>query len=397
MNHLSRVLICLLLLIGTSYAHATEQIKEWNFLVYLNGVNSLDSFGADNLNQMEEVGSSNKMNIIVEWGSLANPNVSRLLIKKDNNTKKVTSPIVQNLGGADMGDWKELVRFVDWSNQNYPAKHYFIVVWDHGSGWHVARANSSGPNNHIQDISWDDRTGHNFSTEQLAQAMTEASKIIGHKVDVYASDACLMGMAEVASQMQDSVQYYAGSQDVEPGPGWPYSSFLSQWSAKIDSLSAKDVAVLLSKSYGKAYNGGIYGTEPVTMSAYDMSYMSAYEQAVKAVGQDLSNLNTADLAKASQAADKTKYFTLEDYKDSLDFLNQLEAAGVKKSSFANLRAAQKNFVLSNDQNQDQFTWGVSIWLPTDLQDYKTYVQRYEGLTFAQNSNWGAFLKRLSQK
>lgn len=394
-NHLSRVLVCLLLLLGTSYSHAAEAMKEWNFLVFINGVNNLDSYGAQNINQMEEVGSTDKMNILVQWGSQANPNVTRLLIKKDNDKNKVTSPVVQNLGAADMGDWKELVRFVDWANQNYPAKHYFIVVWDHGNGWHFTANNNGGI--HVQDISWDDRTGNNMTTEQLAQAMAESAKIIGHKVDVYASDACLMGMIEVASEMKDSVQYYVGSQDVEPGAGWPYNTFLTKWTSQIGTLNASGVAKLLSKDYTAAYNGGIYGKRPVTMSAYDLSQIAAYEEAFKQVGADLNSLSAADLDKAKTAAGNTKYFTSWDYRDALDFLTNLEGSGIKFGSFNALRSAQKNFVMSNDQTQDQKTWGVSVWLPTDDSDYSPYSQRYQNLKFNQASDWGSFLKKMLKK
>lgn len=394
-NHLSRVLVCLLLLITTSFAHAAEQMKEWNFLVFINGVNNLDSFGAQNINQMEEVGSSDKMNILVQWGSAKNPNVQRLLVKKDNDKKNVTSPVVQNLGGADMGDWKELVRFVDWANQNYPAKHYFIVVWDHGNGWHLTSVNNNGT--HIQDISWDDRTGNYMTTEQLAQAMAESAKIIGHKVDIYASDACLMGMIEVASEMQDSVSYYVGSQDVEPGAGWPYNTFLTKWAAQVNSLSASQVAALLSKDYTASYSGGINGRRPVTMSAYDLSKIGAYEAAFAKVGSDLNKLSAADIAKAKTAASNTKFFTNWDYRDALDYLAQLEKSGITAPSFAALRSAQSSFVLSNDQTQDQQTWGVSVWLPSDDSDYSQYAQRYQGLRFHKNSDWGSFLKTLNKK
>ncbi|HWU42127.1 MAG TPA: clostripain-related cysteine peptidase, partial [Bdellovibrio sp.] len=150
MNHLSRVLLCLFLFLGAT-SQAAEPMKEWNFLVFINGVNNLDSYGAQNINQMETVGSTDKMNILVQWGSWANPNVTRLLVQKDDDTSKVTSPVVQSLGGTDMGDWKELVRFVEWANQNYPAKHYFIVVWDHGNGWHLT-ANNTNSEIHAQDI-----------------------------------------------------------------------------------------------------------------------------------------------------------------------------------------------------------------------------------------------------
>ena len=172
MNHLSRVFISLLIVLcGAGHVHAAEKMKEWNFLVFINGKNSLDSFGPMNINQMEQVGSNDNMNIIVEWGSTRNPGVKRLLVQKDNNTSDVTSPVVQNLGNVDMGDYKELVRFVDWANQNYPAKKYFIVVWNHGNGWHFTGANNNGAPT-IQDISYDDQTGNKITTEQLDRKST---------------------------------------------------------------------------------------------------------------------------------------------------------------------------------------------------------------------------------
>src|ERR1700757_4673970 len=80
--------------------------KEWTFLLYLNGNNNLDSFGKLNINQMEAVGSSDAVNMVVQWASLENGDVRRLLVQKDNDTNNVTSPVVQNMGSVDMGDVK---------------------------------------------------------------------------------------------------------------------------------------------------------------------------------------------------------------------------------------------------------------------------------------------------
>ena len=110
------------------------EIKEWNLLVYINGVNSLDSYGSMNINQMEEHGSNDQMNILVQWGSYAFPEGRRLLVHKDNDTKAVTSPIVDTVSNPDFGNSNELLNFVKWAEKNYPAKHYFIVVWNHGNG-----------------------------------------------------------------------------------------------------------------------------------------------------------------------------------------------------------------------------------------------------------------------
>jgi hypothetical protein len=393
-NHLSHVLVTALLLLSTSFASAAQEIKEWNFLVFLNGVNNLDSFGAMNINQMEEVGSNDKINILVQWGSARKKDVSRLYIQKDNDTKAVTSPVVQNLGAADMGDYKELVRFIDWANTNYPAKRYFVVVWDHGGGWHLTSVPGVIK---PMDISWDDRTGNNITTEQLGQAMAEAAKIIGHKVDVYSSDACLMGMVEVASEMSDSVQYYLGSQDVEPGAGWPYSTFLTKWSAMSAGTSTADVLKMFSKDYLAAYNGGIYGNKDVTMSAYDLSKLAPYEQAISQLGTELSNLDNITMNKVTRAAKNAKYYTYWDYRDAIDFIDLLTKNGVTTPAFQAVRDAQSNFVIANEQNQDDKTWGVSIWLPTDRSNYSGYIERYHGLKFNQNTGWATFLTRLPGK
>jgi hypothetical protein len=402
-NHLLHLVLSLLIALpfaSRSFAAKTTsakpmgtQEKEWNFLVFLNGVNNLDRFGKMNINQMEEIGSTDKMNILVQWGSSANPNTGRLLVQKDTDKTRVTSPVLQNLGNVDMGDYKELVRFVDWAHQNYPAKKYFIAVWNHGSGWNFVDSTTIRPS----DISYDDRTGNHMTTEQLALAMKESAQIIGHKVDIYASDACLMGMVEVASEMADSVQYFLGSQDNEPGEGWPYANFLGKWNTQIDTLSAKDVVTLHAKEYLAAYTkGGVYRPSAVTMSAYDLSQTANYEAAIRGVSDYLKNLSSADLSKAQTSMASTKEFGYADFYDLIDYVNQLEKNGLRSSSFENLRQAHQSYVVANEQNQDNKTAGVSVWVSKGSA-YSRDANRYANLRFNQNAQWSGFLKALNAR
>ncbi len=243
---MKRILLASLLALslGSLSARAAAE-KEWSFLLYLNGNNNLDSFGKLNINQMEAVGSSDKVNLVVQWASIENGDVRRLLVQKDNDMNNVTSPVVQNMGQVDMGDPKSLLDFIKWGMTTYPAKHYFVAVWDHGSGWH---ARSLRGTVHATDISWDDNTGHSITTKQLGGVINDASKFLGRKIDIYGSDACLMGMAEVAGEMKDSVSYFVGSQDLEPGAGWPYTDFLAPLVAN-PAMSAKDFCALLTTAY----------------------------------------------------------------------------------------------------------------------------------------------------
>jgi hypothetical protein len=388
-NHLKNLFVVCAVLFFTYRAFAAnvkEQVKEWNFLVFLNGVNSLDAFGTLNLNQMESVGSSDKVNIIVQWGSLERSDVQRLLVQKDNDTDNVTSPVVQNLGSVDMGDWHQLVNFAQWAHANYPAKHTMLIVWNHGSGWHR-------PEVRPLDISYDERTGNVITTEQLGQAMQQISADLGKKVDVYASDACLMAMVEVADEMANSTDYFVGSQDLEPGEGIPYDVFLTSWMAN-PLMAPKDLAKLLSKEYKAAYTGGIYGDQPVTMSVYDMKELPAYRQAIQKMTQEMLKMSPDQLKTAKAAIQETKYFHDLDYRDLMDFTNRLEKASILTKSVADFRSAQQRFVVANDQNQDNVSFGLSIWLPDSLANYNAYAGRYQDLSFNKNTGWKQFLEKL---
>ncbi|MCK5358160.1 MAG: hypothetical protein KAJ48_07170, partial [Elusimicrobiales bacterium] len=117
--------------------------QEWTIMIYVNAKNDLEKFGLNDINEMEIIGSSDKVNIVVELGRMNGFDSSddnwtgtrRYLIKKDNNNKAITSPVIAELGKVDMGDWKHLVDFGAWAKTNYPAKKYMLIVWNHGTGW----------------------------------------------------------------------------------------------------------------------------------------------------------------------------------------------------------------------------------------------------------------------
>lgn len=376
-----------------------KPVKEWNFLIFLNGVNSLDSFGSMNINQMETVGSNDKINILVQWGTFATEDIRRLYIRKDSDASTVTSPVVKNIGPSDMGDWHQLVDFANWAQDNYPAKHTFLVVWNHGSGWHNIMNQINGLTRGgigIQDISSDDRTGNIISTEQLGMAIKEISSHLGRKIDIYASDACLMGMIEVAAEMKDHVSYYVGSQDLEPGQGWPYDEFLSKWVAHPE-YSSKDISQLLSSEYAKAYSGGIYGNESATMSVFDMVNYGKFVDGIRAIQQDFANLDAKSLQRIKALGSQSKSFYYSDYVDALDFFNKVKKEGIPLMHFQDLENAHAEFVISNDQNQGDDTHGLSFWMPTTDSSFSNLFGRYKNLTFNQDSNWGNFLQVVNKK
>lgn len=97
-----------------------QDLKEWTVLVFLNGHNNLDYFGSKDINEMEQVGSTDQMNIVVQWASLANGNTKRLYVTQDADANKVSSVPVEEMSPVDMGDYRNLVEFIRWGAKNFP-------------------------------------------------------------------------------------------------------------------------------------------------------------------------------------------------------------------------------------------------------------------------------------
>jgi hypothetical protein len=362
------------------------QPKEWTFLIFLNGNNNLDSYGEMNMNQMEKIGSTDKVNVVVQWASLKNRGTGRYLITKDSDTKRVNSPRLENLGKSDMGDYRELIEFVRWGVQNYPAKKYFINVWDHGSGWHFTRDGVT------KDISWDDNTGHHITTEQLALAIHESAKIIGHKVDLYGSDACLMGMVEIAHEMKDSVSVFLGSEETEPAEGWPYDAFLGNWNRLPDGGTAQDVAKVLIKEYKSYYQ---VRNENVTLSAFNLDFIGSLNKSLRGFADSLTQLDEKGRELLAEAAKASTHFTNDDYVDLGDFISQVKSKRISARTDATINeiALQtKNFVVDNITLGFPRAQGAAIWIPTDSWTYSRHADRYSRLNFDHETHWGDVAK-----
>jgi hypothetical protein len=395
MRKIFSLLACIFLFSSVSSALA-DAPKDWTFLVYINGNNSLDEFGKTNLMQMEKVGTTANVNVVAEWASKETGKTSRLLVQKSTNSEDVSSPVLQSLDSPDMGDWHTLVDFIQWGVAAYPAQHYFISVWDHGNGWEPMTLNLGQPSQDYRPmgISLDENTGHQFSTPDLGAAMSQAAQIIGHKVDVYGSDACLMAMAEIAGEMSDSVNYLVGSQEVEPGPGWPYTEILNGWNQK-SGMTPVEMANVVVQQYVKSYQGGSNGHEEVTFSAFDLSQMGALESAVTALGQKMLGLSSSDKSKIVKAINKTQNFTDADYGDLEDFLGKMQSTNMDSGVLSNVKTAASQFVIANSDT-DKFSnaHGVSIWLPSKLRTYSNYSSDYAPLKFNTATGWGAALGSL---
>ncbi len=238
---------------AVSAAPAAKAQAEWTVMVFINGKNNLEPYAVMDMNEMEAVGSTDKLNIVVEIGRLAGRRAAavsgddwegtrRYLIKKDADMDKLSSEMIADMGTVDMGDYKNLAAFGKWAKQAYPAKKYMLIVWNHGSGWEKGLKSRVS-----KGISYDDQSGNHINTPQLGQALKE----MGH-VDVYGSDACLMQMPEVDYELKDYADYIVGSEETEPGDGYTYNKFLAPVAAN-PAMSPAELAKTAVDAYSDHY------------------------------------------------------------------------------------------------------------------------------------------------
>ncbi len=379
--------------------------KEWTILTFLNGNNNLDHFGFKDMNEMEVVGSNDRINVVAQWASMGRESVQRVYVQKDEDTENVTSPVVQDMGSVDMGSWENLVDFIRWGVENYPAKHYFVNVWNHGSGWHMTKLNSLKNLKNkkgfasINDISWDDKTGNYITTEQLGLAMKEASKMIGRRVDIYGSDACLMAMAEVAGEMSDTVSVFVGAQELEPGDGWPYDTWLAGVMNLPEATPAAVATVLVDEYYKSYYNDETASGSEVTLSALDLTKTSVVNTALQGLVDSISKLDAAELEKVRSATASVQSFYYSDYVDLVDLVKLSSQAQTRIHSdvFAQVNAALSDYIIANKATpQYANANGVSVWYPQSNWKLNDYADRYKGLEFQKQTMWFDLLKSVGE-
>ena len=167
MKKVSSIIAACTLMIGASCCISTAAtaakakkaaMKEWTFAVFLNADNNLDEFGVEDQEEMARVGSNENINVVTlidrERGPAQINYIEKGKIKK-----------VKDMGELDMGDYKELVKFCKFVKENYPAKHYMIGIWNHGSGW-----KAKTDKNVVRGVSYDDSSNNHITTNELTTA-----------------------------------------------------------------------------------------------------------------------------------------------------------------------------------------------------------------------------------
>ncbi|GAB4424716.1 MAG: hypothetical protein Kow00106_21490 [Anaerolineae bacterium] len=377
----------------------SQTVAEWTVMVHVAADNNLELAGLADINEMEAVGSSPAVNILVQVDRSADyvtldgdwTETRRYFIQQDDNPEAITSPVVQNLGETDSGRAESIVDFATWGITTYPAQKYMLILWDHGGAW----TSHSSDEDSGSDISLPD------TVQALEQIVTQTG--IG-QFEMVGFDMCLMSQLEVYQAIAPFAHYAIGSEENEPGAGWFYF-FLDELvrnpamdGAQLGQHVVDYFMYFLQEVVG---DQDVYGLATVDLShgAEVVTALSRFAEVVKANPEGV-------LSAIADARNNTIQYggfndpQVQDYWSSVDLYHFMElladisTAPELKQAAQTVMAAVQQLVLY-EKHVDALTGsnGVAIFFPSTFKAYKqgAHNERYPREAPATMASWIEFL------
>ncbi|MCM2324475.1 MAG: clostripain-related cysteine peptidase [Oligoflexia bacterium] len=330
-----------------SYARFDERlgrercVKDWTVLVYMAADNDLTPYALLDLYEMEAgyasgiqaAGSTLSTDLVVQLDTEGDRGLQRIHVFQSpepydpSGERGIHSPVVERLAeDPRQSESRRFGEFLEWGIRNYPSRHYLVVVWGHGQGWTAARPRQPARSRYLSrsavgalgipvaekrfgGIALNGRSQDYLSIPELRKGLRSVSRKLlgGRPIDIYASDACLMQMAEVATELSDSVEYIVGSAQVQNYLGLPYRRLLHALNqGTAESTTPERIARLIPKAFkaSLAPNGLQGRLAPDGIKTVTMSAISASElrhqllPTIDALGRRLSSYLREDPLRA---------------------------------------------------------------------------------------------------
>ncbi len=395
---------------------------EWNFLVYMAADNNLESYGIADMKEMEVIGSTAKVNVLVLFDRSPNYDTSngdwsstRLYrVKKDTrNSNVIVSELIRDYGELDMSDPQTLSNFVSYSQTKYPAKRTFLTIWNHGTGVNPRSIDNRGIGiDESSSLYW-----NMLLTDEIAEAL--ASSIGSEKIDILNMDACLMQMFEIGWELSGVAHVLTGSQALTPARGNQYTNLL-RYLNTYPSASVNEVGTYVVDHFYDLYTNSFWSTNygALSLDLLESDVIPLFTEVVDALLwlPEEKKREIRDIRKnktSSPSPDTSVVLTppsgtsMYEYADMIDFFTELKNSNILESSLNNhieelLESLDQAIIAHRAMNMfgDNGTnplSGLSFNFPYSLDRFKLYAseQGYRMLRIAKESGWYEFFEELS--
>lgn len=377
MTKIYKLLLCLFALLISQELNAAP--SSFTLLVYMNGSNletTHEQATADIgeiLSAMKTPIDNDSLNVVLLLGGTRQWHTGDtfgLAVSPDSLTCAVitrdTIQMWQTFERSSMGNPATLSQFLRVGQSAFPADHYGLIFWNHGSG----AVGGFG----YDECYPDDRF---LSLREIGEAL-ESSRLPDNKKYAFIGfDACLMATLETASVLSPYADYMIASQELEPGGGWDYRRvipLLASYSTSADTFYENMVSSYVDTYKHKDNDDkNKQFLEDITLS---VTRLDAVPALTASVGQffshQLASLSSSSFPRFSKARSLSRSFGMPaftfsgpDMTDLLDLCNRL-AEPSDRSLLDDIRTRLNNAVVcsstSNSLNPNSVC-GLSLYFP----------------------------------
>lgn len=289
------------------------------------------------------------------------------------------SRISNDAGTATMVDPENLEAFIKLIAQNYDTNRKALIFWDHGGG-------------SVQGYGYDEKyPGKGSMTlDEINSALNNA----GVKFDFIGFDACLMATAETALVCSEYADYMIASEEVEPGIGWYYTTWLNALSEN-PGIPTVELAKILIDDFTAQCARYCPGQE-TTLSIVDLAELShtlpdklaAFSNEVSAMIED-GRYKSIARARAS-----SHEFAASNYIDQVDLVHFAALLGTpsgKELAQTVVDAVKYNRTAKGLNN----AYGLSIYFPyRSVKNVDFMSSTYKSIGISDN--YSSCIKKFAQ-
>ena len=320
-------------------------------MVYMCGTDLESRYGmaTKDLTEMANANLSDKVNLIVFTGGCKQWKTSAIS-SSVNQVFRVRNggieTLVQNGGNAAMTDPNNLLSFIQFCKQNFPANRNMLIFWDHGGG-------------SLQGYGYDEKNARSGSMSLAA--IDQALQAADMKFDFIGYDACLMATVENAVMLSKYADYMIASEETEPGVGWYYTNWLNKLSQNT-STSTLEIGKQIVDDFVDVCAQQCRGQQ-TTLSLVDLAELgSTLSDSFSAFSQNTSKLITSDNYKTvAKARSSTREFAGSSSIDQIDMVHFAKNLGTAEAK--NLADVLLSSVKYNRCANITNAYGLSIYFP----------------------------------
>ncbi|MVN91294.1 clostripain-related cysteine peptidase [Mucilaginibacter aquatilis] len=305
--------------------------------------NNLKYDALNSINMMER-GAANLDGNLLVYIKTESATSYLLKIKFDNDGNRIVSDTVKVFTGDKPSDPGRLKTVIEYTQSQYPAQSYGLVLWSHATSWAPA-------NNKVSVRSFGSDNGIEMDIKALKDALPNNFEYI-------IFDACSMGSVEVLYEFKDKANYLMASPTETLAESYPYQTITPLLFNSADQLST------LAKAYYDYYNSYTDERRSASVVLVKSSELEALAVQTNKLFKNYKKSGDRLISSGVQRLDYTAGFPVPNY-DFTDFLdhnfstNQLDEIKEQLNKAVLYKAATPKFLGTNIQ---KFS-GLSCYIP----------------------------------